>query len=80
MLLWQPFWDVFKQAVHTNTGLTNVERFYYLKFLLVEPAAKAIEGIQVTDSSYAGVIEILTNRFGNTRIIEHKYLETLKTL
>ncbi|XP_037521690.1 uncharacterized protein LOC119398945 [Rhipicephalus sanguineus] len=79
VLQWQPFWDVFKHAVHTNAGLTNVDRFHYLKSLLVGQAAKAIEGIQVTVASYADATEILTNRFGNTRIIEQKYLENLRT-
>ncbi|KAH7952563.1 hypothetical protein HPB52_024017 [Rhipicephalus sanguineus] len=46
----------------------------------VGPAAKAIEKIEVNDASYADAIEILTNRYGNTRIIEQKYLESLRTL
>ncbi|XP_049527620.1 uncharacterized protein LOC125947248 [Dermacentor silvarum] len=77
---WQPFWDMFKHAVHENASLTNIDRFHYLKTLLAGPAAKAIEGIQVTDASYADAIEILTNRFGNVRIIEQKYLENLRML
>ncbi|XP_037523578.1 uncharacterized protein LOC119400588 [Rhipicephalus sanguineus] len=76
----QPFWDMFKHAVHENPSLTNIEWFHYLKNLLTGQAAKAIDGIQATEGSYEGAITLLTNRFGNKKIIEQNFLANLRTI
>lgn len=35
---WQEFWDLFESAIHFNNGLSNVDKFPYLRNLLLEPA------------------------------------------
>ncbi|XP_037517980.1 uncharacterized protein LOC119394747 [Rhipicephalus sanguineus] len=77
---WQPFWDMFRHSVHDNPSLSNTDRFHYLVSLLDGATAQAVAGIQVTDSSYRDALEILKQRFGNTKLIEHKHLERLRTL
>ncbi|XP_037525634.1 uncharacterized protein LOC119402557 [Rhipicephalus sanguineus] len=77
---WQPFWDMFRHSVHDNPSLSNTDRFHYLVSLLDGAAAQAVAGIQVTDSSYRDALEILKQRFGNAKLIEHKHLERLRTL
>ncbi|KAH7986592.1 hypothetical protein HPB52_024853 [Rhipicephalus sanguineus] len=76
---WQPFWDMFKHAFHENPSLTNIGRFHYLKNLLTGQAARAIDGIQATEGSYEDAITLVTNQFGNKKIIEQNYLENLRT-
>ena len=39
---WQEFWDSFDSAVNQNEGLADVDKFAYLKGLLIEPAGSAI--------------------------------------
>lgn len=77
---WQLFWGVIMHAVHTPAGLMNAERFHYLISNLVGKAARTIERIQVTDSSFADAMKVLNNCFRNMRIIYLKYLKNLRTL
>ena len=42
---WQEFWDSFESAIHLNDRLSNVDKFSYLRSLLMEPARSAIARI-----------------------------------
>ena len=41
---WQEFWDPFESAIHSNDSLSKVDKFSYLRGLLLEPARSAIAG------------------------------------
>ena len=42
---WTMFWDSFESAIDRNTGLSEIDKFNYLKSLLEKPAAEAISGL-----------------------------------
>ena len=52
-LKWQTFWDTFQTAIHNNSGLSDVQKFTYLKAQLSGDAANSIDGLPLTESNYA---------------------------
>ena len=59
---WQEFWDSFESAIHQNDGLSNVDKFSYLRSLLLEPAKSAIGGFALTSANYEAALELLKKR------------------
>ncbi|XP_070382504.1 uncharacterized protein [Dermacentor albipictus] len=77
---WQSFWEQFEQAVHGNDGLSNADKFLYLRSVLSGKAAAAIAGIQVTGANYTTVIELLKERFGRRDVLIQEHLTQLLEL
>nr|XP_050023402.1 uncharacterized protein LOC126517647 [Dermacentor andersoni] len=77
---WQSFWERFEQAVHGNDGLSNAEKFLYLRSVLSGKAAAAIAGIQVTGANDTTVIELLKERFGRRDMLIQEHLTQLLDL
>ncbi|XP_064475618.1 uncharacterized protein LOC135389507 [Ornithodoros turicata] len=77
---WQPFWEQFRDAIHTNRSLPQSEKFHYLRALSTGPAAAAIAGLQVTEACYEDALSLLKNRFGDKGRIEKEYLSRLRHL
>ena len=76
---WQEWWDAF-EIIHNSTTLASVDKFRHLKTLLEGPAAKAISGIQMTNSNYEEAIDILKKRFSQKQIIINAHMEALLSL
>ena len=51
---WQEFWDSFESSIHHNTNLADVDKFSYLRGLLIEPARSTIVGFALTSENYNG--------------------------
>ena len=49
---WCTFWDLFEATVHTNTALSDVERFTYLMSLLAGSAVEAVSGLALSAANY----------------------------
>ena len=62
-LQWKTFWDSFNAAVHSNVGLSGVQKFNYLRAQLHGDAAHVIAGFPLTDSNYAQSVTLLKDRF-----------------
>lgn len=50
--------------------MADVEKFAYLCGLLKGKAAEVIAGLERTNENYQVAIQLLQNRFGNTRTIK----------
>lgn len=74
---WQEFWDSFESAIHQNDGLSNVDKFSYLRSLLLEPARSAIGGFALTSANYESAIELLKKRYGKKIIIQRALVNEL---
>lgn len=74
------FWDTFESAVHSNPGLTNVDKFSYLVSLLEGSALRAIEGLPVTEENYDSAVDILKKRFGKPQQLISAHMEELLKL
>ncbi|XP_055686819.1 uncharacterized protein LOC129792077 [Lutzomyia longipalpis] len=60
---WESFRDVFLCNIHNNPALTAVQKFQYLKGLLIEKAESIIKHLRVTEENYTKAWEILEERF-----------------
>ncbi|XP_044167431.1 uncharacterized protein LOC122951484 [Acropora millepora] len=74
------FWDTFESAVHSNPGLTKIDKFSYLVSLLEGSASRAIEGLPVTEENYDSAVEILKKRFGKPQQLISAHMEELLKL
>ncbi|XP_006815922.1 uncharacterized protein LOC100369222 [Saccoglossus kowalevskii] len=77
ILQWVSFYDAFKSAVHSDSNLEDVQKFQYLRAQLTGEAARAIEGLQLTDSNYRHAIQILVDRYGQNHKIIAAYMKSL---
>lgn len=80
LLHWQTFWDSYVSSVHLNQGLTDVQKFNYLRSLLEGDAAKTVSGFSLTNANYSKAIELLTERFGQKHRIIQAYMHALLQL
>ena len=79
-LMWQTFWDSFNAAVHTNTNLTGVKRFNYLRAQLQGDAARVVAGFPLTDVNYQHSITLLRERFGQPYKLINAHMQALLNL
>ncbi|KAH7969957.1 hypothetical protein HPB52_023090 [Rhipicephalus sanguineus] len=77
---WQPFWEQFRQAVHENCTLSNIERFLYLRAVLTGRAAAAVSDIQASEQNYDYAIKTLKERFGRQDVLVQEHLTQLLNL
>ena len=66
---WHSFWDSYESAVHNNASLSDVNKFTYLKSLVLKSAKDAIEGLALKAANYEEAVAILKKRFGNQHLI-----------
>ena len=77
---WTTFWDMYESAVHSNSNLSSVQKFTYLRTLLSHSAKDAIAGLTLSDANYDEAVKILQERFGNKEKIIAKHMEELVNL
>ena len=77
---WSSFWDSFNTAIHSNTELSNIDKFNYLNSLLEKGAADAVAGLALTSANYEEAVSVLKQRFGNNQQIVSKHMEELLNL
>ena len=59
ILQWLSFWDSFQAAVHSNTALSDIQKFTYLKSLVERTARDAISGLMLSADNYKEAVDIL---------------------
>lgn len=74
---WQEFWDSFESSIHLNDGLLNVDKFSYLRNLLLEPARSAIGGFTLTSANYQSAVELLKKRYGKKIAVQRALVNEL---
>ena len=62
LLSWQSFWDQYSVAIHTNSSLSDIEKFNYLRSYLTETTGECITGLSLTSANYQKAVEILKER------------------
>lgn len=75
---WMNFWDVFDSAVHSNSELSDIDRFNYLQSLSKDAASEAISGLSA--SNYIEDVAVLKKCFGNKQQVASKHMELLVLL
>lgn len=64
---WRPFKDLFDKIVHNNSSINESIKMQYLKSNLVGKAAKMVEHLPPTATSYKTCYELLNNQYENER-------------
>ena len=59
MTSWVPFWDSYESSVQTNSRLSAIDKFVYLRSLLEVSAADAFSGLTLTAANYYAAIALL---------------------
>ena len=77
VLEWQSFWDSFDSAIHSNSTLSEVQKFNYLKSLLEGEASNTIAGFTLTHTNYIKAVDLLHERFRQTHRIIQSYMQGL---
>ena len=80
ILNWQPFWDQYESSIHNQAGLSDVDKFSYLKGLLSSSAEECIAGLAITKENYKQAITLLSERFGNKQLLINAYIENFENL
>ena len=79
-LTWQTFWDSFYAAIHANTNLSGIQKFNYLKAQLQGDAARASDGLPLSDLNYMHSIALLQDRFGQLYKLVNAHMKALLNL
>ena len=78
--MWQTFWDPFSAAVHSNSSLTGLHKYNYLRAQVTEEAAKCIAGFPLTNDNYDYSITLLREWFGQPQKILNAHMQALLSL
>ena len=76
-VLWKEFEEIFDATVHSNSKLSDIEKFSYLKGYLGGAAERCIEGLPLTNGNYKEAWELLKERFGNPQLIIASHMHNL---
>ena len=74
---WMEFWDSFSAAVHDQQGLSDIQKFTYLKSLLEGSAAASISDLTLTSANYGEAITTLEERFGKKEVLVSAHMSGL---
>lgn len=77
---WTQFHETFESLVDSNTSLTNVQKFYYLKSILKGDAFQTISSLTATDDNYSIAWDLLKERYQNKKAIIHTHVKSIFTL
>lgn len=77
---WQEFWDSFENAIDKNESLAAVDKFAYLRSLVVEPVRSTITGFSLTSANYKEAMEVLKKQYGKEIAIQRVHMNDLLNL
>ncbi|KAK2575263.1 hypothetical protein KPH14_000959 [Odynerus spinipes] len=79
-LKWPEFKSMFQTVISDRSGLSNLEKFQYLKGALTGPAAQLIANIPPAGESLPVAWQLLTTRFENHRLTVKSHLDRVFSL
>ena len=77
---WEEFWESFESAINKNSTLSDVDKYSYLRGLLVELARSAIAGFALMSANYKAATELLKRRYGKKTTIQRTYINDLMNI
>lgn len=66
---WVSFKDIFTALIHTNSNLTSIQKFFYLRSSLSGDAANCIKNFETTAINYEHAWKTLTTRYQNEKLL-----------
>ena len=80
LLSWQSFWDQYSVAIHTNSSLSDIEKFNYLRSYLTEATGECVKGLSLTSANYQKAVETFKERYDDKQILISSYVDVLVKL
>ncbi|XP_018313929.1 uncharacterized protein [Mycetomoellerius zeteki] len=77
---WFPFFDTFNSIIHSNTALSDSQRFQYLRASLTGDASAIINSLEISDANYDVAWSILKQRYDNKRVIVQTHVKAIMEL
>lgn len=74
---WVSFKDTFTSLIHENNGLSNIQKFHYLKGSLKGIALQSLAAIPITTESYLQAWQVLCKKYDNKRVQAAYYLNNI---
>ncbi|XP_065675351.1 uncharacterized protein LOC136091586 [Hydra vulgaris] len=78
ILSWKGFWDQFSTAIDSNEDLSDIAKFNYLKSYFSGRAQKLSEGLTLSEGNYREAMQLLKDRFGNTKSLIAAHMDDLR--
>ena len=72
--------DRFQFSIDSNSSISPVHKFAYLKSFLSPPASECMSSLTTTAENYNEVVELLKQRYGNTQVLLNAHIQQLVTL
>ena len=66
-LNWTTFWDQFESSIHSKRGISDMDKFSYLRSFLAPVALETISGLTLSSQNYSEAIDLLNNLYGTRR-------------
>ena len=79
-LNWTTFWDQFESSIHSKRGISDIDKFSYLRSFLAPVALETISGLTLSSQNYSEAIDLLKNRYGNPQTLINSYMEQFVNL
>lgn len=76
----QGFFDTFQATVGSNSALSDIEKFTYLRGYLAGEAERCIDGLVLTSDNYNAALDILKERYGNRQLIVASHMNRILKL
>ena len=74
-LLYRSFMDSFESSIDSDEGLSNVDKFLYLKGLLKGKALNTIQGLSLTTENYKEAMQLLKSGYGDKKNTNFYFLQ-----
>ena len=79
-LSYRSFMDSFESSVDSDTRLSDIDKFLYLRGLLRGKALSTIAGLKLTSENYGEAKELLRARFGDEKILKATFFGEILNL
>nr|XP_029734311.1 uncharacterized protein LOC115269623 [Aedes albopictus] len=74
---WLNFHDLYTSLVHSAAGLSNIQKFYYLRSSLSNAALQLIQTIPISANNYPVAWKLLVDHFQNPARLKQTYVDSL---
>lgn len=75
---WVTFKDAFQTMIHSQPGLTNIQKLQYLRLSLIGQAESVIDAFTITDDNYDAAWNQLMDVYDNKRLLVLRHATLLR--
>ncbi|XP_036329698.1 uncharacterized protein LOC118741830 [Rhagoletis pomonella] len=76
---WPAFHDAFVRLIHTNTDLSAIQKFHFLKKALPAENDVDVQQMALTETNYGTAWDLFVNRYNNPRLLFMHHMNKLFT-